>query len=177
MRTTSLIAVCVTTGALLAACGNSSNSNSATSAAAQAVSGREATFLPFSQCMRAHGVSNFPDLTHGLQIQQTPGSTSVNGVTVNSPAFRSAMQTCRSKLPNGGNAPPLSAARRQQALKFSQCMRAHGITNFPDPTFSSHGAGISLSAGSGINPNSPAFKAAQSACGSLIGKADVAKAP
>jgi hypothetical protein len=56
-----------------------------------------------------------------------------------------------------------------QALQFSQCMRAHGVPNFPDPQFNSNG-GISLhiSANSGIDPNSPIFKAAQQACQSLL---------
>jgi hypothetical protein len=48
-----------------------------------------------------------------------------------------------------------------QGVKFAQCMRAHGLTNFPDP---GSGGGIQLSAGSGINPQSPGFQAAQKAC-------------
>ena len=40
-------------------------------------------------------------------------------------------------------------------------MRAHGLTNFPDP---SPGGGINISSGSGINPASPAFQSAQTAC-------------
>ena len=47
-----------------------------------------------------------------------------------------------------------------QALQFSQCMRAHGVTNFPDPT----GRGIQITPGSGINPQSPAFQTAQKTC-------------
>ena len=44
-------------------------------------------------------------------------------------------------------------------------MRANGVPNFPDP---SGGGGIQLSASSGINPASPAFKAAQSKCRHLL---------
>lgn len=53
------------------------------------------------------------------------------------------------------------SARYSQALKFSECMRSHGVTSFPDP---SAGGGIQLQSSSGINPFSPAFKAAQGAC-------------
>jgi hypothetical protein len=81
------------------------------------------------------------------------------------------MQTCRSKLPNGGNPGPPSQSQRRQALAFSQCMRAHGVPNFPDPDFSGNGIRIHVGSGSGLDPNSPAFKSAQQACGSLIGKA------
>jgi hypothetical protein len=49
--------------------------------------------------------------------------------------------------------------------KFSACMRKHGITNFPDP--SSQGV-ISIHSGMGIDPNSPAFQSARSACAKLL---------
>jgi hypothetical protein len=125
--------------------------------------------------MRSHGVPNFPDPSRtgdgNMQIQMTPGHASVNGVSVNGPAFRTAMSACHSKLPNGGKGPALTASRRAAALKFSACMRAHGVPNFPDPKFSGDGIQIALNAASGINPAAPAFKQAQAACGSLIGRA------
>ena len=49
-------------------------------------------------------------------------------------------------------------------LKFSACMRAHGLTKFPDPDPS---GGISIGRNSGIDPNSPQFKAAEKACKEL----------
>jgi hypothetical protein len=44
-------------------------------------------------------------------------------------------------------------------------MRAHGVSNFPDPTSATGGVQLS---GSGINTQSPAFGAAQSACQKLL---------
>jgi hypothetical protein len=44
-------------------------------------------------------------------------------------------------------------------------MRANGVPNFPDP---STGGGIAIRPGSGLNPQSPAFQAAQKACGKLL---------
>jgi hypothetical protein len=44
-------------------------------------------------------------------------------------------------------------------------MRAHGVTNFPDPA--GDGGGINL-ARTGINPSSPAFRSARSACVRLL---------
>lgn len=58
---------------------------------------------------------------------------------------------------SGGSSKVASA----EGLKFSQCMRAHGIAKFPDP---SPGGGIQISASSGIDPSSPGFEAAQKAC-------------
>ena len=44
-------------------------------------------------------------------------------------------------------------------------MRAHGIENFPDPIFDENGgAQIRMKKGSGLNPESAKFKAAQKAC-------------
>jgi len=56
------------------------------------------------------------------------------------------------------------AKHYEQALKFSECMRSHGVADFPDPNAS---GGIQISgsgAGGDLNPNSPTFSAAQSAC-------------
>jgi hypothetical protein len=61
----------------------------------------------------------------------------------------------------GGSAGPSAAQQRQymaHALKFSQCMRSHGIKDFPDPTASG-----SIGTG-GNDPNAPRFQAAQKAC-------------
>jgi hypothetical protein len=155
----------------LAACGaGGSNATGAT----QAGNDNSSKPLEFASCMRSQGVPDFPDPkangSGGMLIQSENGNTSVNGVKVNGPAFQSAMKACRSKLPNGGHPPPLTAARRNEMLKFSQCMRAHGVTNFPDPTFGS-GGGVEIALGGpGMNPNSPVFKFAQRACGAPFGK-------
>lgn len=49
--------------------------------------------------------------------------------------------------------------------KFSACMRKHGVTNFPDP--SSQGV-IEIHSGMGIDPRSPTFTSARSACQKLL---------
>lgn len=54
-----------------------------------------------------------------------------------------------------------SAASVDPGLSLARCMRSHGVPNFPDPN--SSGA-IRLDSGSGIDPASPAFQAAQKAC-------------
>jgi hypothetical protein len=49
--------------------------------------------------------------------------------------------------------------------KFSACMRKHGVTNFPDP----NGQGvITIHSGMGIDPGSPAFRSARTACEKLL---------
>jgi hypothetical protein len=171
-------------GLSLAACGGTSTPGAGGSTSPQDTAANNSKALQFSQCMRAHGVPNFPDPTGGqirLQVQQTPNSTSVNGVVVNGPAFQSATKTCQSYLPNGGH--PTAAEvdqAKSRALAMSRCMRSHGVPDFPDPQFQAGpngGIGIRIS-GAGINPSSPAFQTAQKDCGSIFGGApSVAKAP
>ena len=150
----------------LAACGSSSPGSSLTASA------KQGSMIGFANCMRANGVPNFPDPSgRGLQLVVTPSGTSVNGTAVNGPAFQSAMKTCRSKLPNGGQPPALTASRRNAMLRFGQCMRSHGVPGFPDPTFNGNRVGIRIQPGAGVDPSSPAFKRAQASCGPLVQKA------
>ncbi len=169
----------------LAACGSSSPSGTATNASAgQGSDASSSKTLEFATCMRSHGVSNFPDPTGGRlapQIHQTPNSTTVDGVEVNGPAFQAAMQACRSYMPNAGTPSPAQTARaKSQALAMSRCMRSHGVPNFPDPKVQTGPyGGVAFSVdfgGTGIDPNSPAFQAAQKDCGSIIGTPKTAPA-
>jgi hypothetical protein len=164
----------IAASAILAGCGSSASAGTGTGTGGGPSADNHAKALAFAACMRAHGVPTFPDPKTGsggeMQIQSLNGNTKVNGVAINGPAFQSAMQACRSKLPNGGHPQALTGARKQAMLKFSACMRSHGEPHFPDPTFSGDGGGLMIDKRSGIDPNSPAFKKAQQACQSLIGK-------
>jgi hypothetical protein len=121
--------------------------------------------LKYAQCMRTHGVPNFPDPT-------ADGSFSLTGINPRSQQVQNAQNIC-GKLLSLGRQTPSPAQQAQalaSALKFSQCMRSHGVTNFPDPQSSGGGIRISLkaSASGGLDPSSPIFQAAQKACrGSL----------
>ena len=158
----------------LAACGGTAapgvaSLKSPTATPSASPSGDKAgSAVAFSQCMRRHGVTNFPDPGARGDLSITAG----NGIDPGSPSFQAAQTACQSLLPNGGAPDPSQqAAFQQAALQFSQCMRAHGIANFPDPQFSGGSGGpqgVRLQLPSGINPKSPQFTAAQSACQSLL---------
>lgn len=62
-----------------------------------------------------------------------------------------------------------NAATYADAVKYSQCMRTHGVPNMPDPT--SNGSFISDRGklnGENINQNSPQFASANKACEHLL---------
>jgi hypothetical protein len=149
----------------LTACGATGQPGGTGTGAADATPGHPSRDLEFSQCMRAHGVPNFPDPTaNGLQIPA--------GVATKSPAFTSAQRACRRFLPNGGAAPATSAKDRAAALAFARCMRAHGVPGFPDPAFTSPHAprilvlrGMVFAISQTIDPKSPGFVHAATACG------------
>jgi hypothetical protein len=120
-----------------------------------------AGLLAYSQCMRSHGVPDFPDpVGDTLQLKASQGSD----LDPNSPQFVAAQKACTSLQPGGGKAGTVSAAQQAEALKYSACMRSHGLPSFPDPVFS--GGGVQLKV-TNIDPNSPQFVAAQKACQSL----------
>jgi hypothetical protein len=127
----------------------------------------------YASCMRTHGVPKFPDpkaVSGGMSLTIGPGT----GVDPRSPQFQAAEKSCRKFMPGGGKAPSPAQQAKELAkmLKFSACMRAHGLPDFPDPKVSS-GGGLELSIGggkkgTGINPRSPVFQAAQNACQSVL---------
>ena len=132
-------------------------STAATNAGA-AVSGSPSA-LAYANCMRSHGVPRFPDPNSKGQID---ASSIAN---LNSPQYRQAQDVCRSLAPGGQDhstqGGSLTPHQQAQLLTYARCMRAHGVSNFADPTSS----GLSLS---GVDPNSPQFQAAQKACFSLL---------
>jgi hypothetical protein len=127
--------------------------------------------VAYSQCMRTHGVPEFPEPTEGhLLIHRSSHDGKATGINPQSSQFQAAQKACGKLLPEGGKPSPAQQAKAQEdALEFSQCMRSHGVPNFPDPTFSDGATKMTLKAGgpNGIDPNSPRFRAAQKTCQSL----------
>jgi hypothetical protein len=135
-----------------------------------------ATLDKYSACMRDHGVSGFPDPS----TTETPNSFGMDGynfdlpatMDTQSPAYESAQTTCGKLVSTGsGSSPPagMLAKAREAALKRAECMRKHGVPNFPDPTGNGNGNGITESSAGGSNarmsPQSPTFQQAEKICG------------
>jgi hypothetical protein len=118
--------------------------------------------VAYAKCMRSHGDPAWPDPNSNGMFGNNNGS-----LDESSAAYQAANKIC-AKLGPGSNAPP--AAQQQQALaqllKYSQCMRAHGIPKYPDPTADAGGVGISIRGN--IGQHTPQFQAAQQACRSLM---------
>ena len=125
-------------------------------ATSSAPANMHASLLAYSQCMRAHGVPDFPDpVGDSLTINASGGSD----LSPDSPLFAAAEKVCKSLEPtnHGGHA---SAKDQANALKYAACMRSHGVPDFPDPVFKDGGIQQQVNG----DPNAPQFKAADKAC-------------
>jgi hypothetical protein len=131
--------------------------------------------IAFTDCMRSHGVSQFPD----PDSQGNYSNSQIQALDNNDPQQRSAWQQCSSLLPNGGSGLSVTQIQSIQeqnvrnAVKAAGCMRAHGITNFPDPGTSSQASGINWSPvfSAGFPNDTPGYAAAYKACGGGVGGA------
>jgi len=110
--------------------------------------------------MRSHGVPSFPDPdSQGNFPPQSSASAQAKRSSF------AAQEACKHVLSRGGSAGTPQDGREKSAfaLKVARCLRGHGFPNFPDPTVSSQGTSENLG-GAGIDPNSPQFQTAETAC-------------
>jgi hypothetical protein len=172
MRRTVALALCVVAVAFVcAACGSSSSSSTSAAAGPSTVAPTDAeqhARVELAKCLRAHGV-NVPDsvatggagaAAEARQLLTQYSQTKLQG----------AIADCHADLiqafPQLNLSPSELAQREQEALKFVQCLRSHGITGIPDPAASGLKVGI-VKALSSIDTSSPAFQKANQACSSL----------
>ena len=109
---------------LAAACGSSSTSTASTTATG--LSG-----AAYAQCMRSHGIPDYPAPASGGQLQKI---TSGQQVGVSDAVLHSAQTDCQAQWPYQALTQAQQQQQLAQDLKFAQCMRANGLPRFPDPT-------------------------------------------
>jgi hypothetical protein len=151
-----LAAACGTsTGSHVAQLGSTATQGSSSSASSAQANGPVA----FAHCVRTHGVPKYPDPNSSGQLVKA----SLQQLGVSGARFQAATRLCNHLLPNGGGGPNPAQVQyvRALALRFSPCMRAHGVPNFPDPD--SNGR-IPDPASLGIDQGSPKFQTANQAC-------------
>ncbi|HTC69417.1 MAG TPA: hypothetical protein VK662_07610 [Acidothermaceae bacterium] len=171
-----IIAASVICGALVTtACGSSAakpgvaqlpttgSTSIAGSASSSSTAKNAATPLAHSECMRSHGVPDFPD----------PGPIHIDVKThpdldPSSPAFVAAQKACISLQPGGTAGPGVTPAMQAAALAYSACMRTHGFPNFPDPVFDSNGEHVAIN---GIDTDGAPFQNADKTCQTSSGLA------
>jgi hypothetical protein len=149
---------------MLAAACSSSSSSSSTSGSSQLQQD-----LSFTQCMRSNGLTTFPDPNangqgFGNQQQQQQERSD--------PHFSTALNACQHLLPSGSSPTAKATPANAALVQFAQCMRSHGVPNYPDPN-----PNVSVRtqlAQAGINPDSPSFQSTLQTCDRLVPPAEQA---
>jgi hypothetical protein len=145
-----------------AACGSSpsappvagSTGHAATVTTAATTAQKTRAWLDFAACMRAHG-ANLPDPSFNQE-----GSPQWSANPKSQPP--AALVACQSRLPAVDSGKPdraPTAADLAQAARFAQCMRQHGVPDFPDPDPRTGGFVTSPAI-----KNAPGLDAAETAC-------------
>ncbi len=132
---------------------------STTPAAAAAPNGA----LAFARCMRSHGLPGWPDPTSGggfdkSKLRQLGYSVSRVRAVEDGP--------CSHLLGGSPQGPTITLADRADYLQAAACMRTHGVSDFPDPTFQDNTVQTNIP--SSINQDSSRFKSAATICTKLI---------
>ena len=104
--------------------------------------------------------------THGVHLPPPGAGHTSSGVNRNSPQFRRAEQACRSLLPSPSGAEPITTQDQVDYLKAAQCMRTHGVPDFPDPVFA--GGGVHFPVPAGLDTHTPQVQRAVATCRRLI---------
>ncbi len=81
--------------------------------------------VKFAECIRAHGVSDFPDPNDKNQFEY--------GVSVTPAVWTKATTACKDLQPPGTLSGKRTPKQQSAALRFAQCIRDNGVKDFPDP--------------------------------------------
>lgn len=120
--------------ALISACGSNgpASTGSASGGAGNNSAANAEKGVTFAKCMRRNGVSAFPDPSGSGKLT-LDGIVNGSSLDPNSPAFTHALTACKSLEPPGFAGSRRSSAQMSAALRFAQCIREHGVKDFPDP--------------------------------------------
>jgi hypothetical protein len=180
LRPPAALAMVAMVAALSAGCGGTRSSGGTSTAAPTATTGTAsstgsgtsaatplAKAVKFAECMRANGVSAFPDpdASGELTIDGVVNGSSLDTSTA---AWKTAISACRDLQPPGFMGTEVSPEKQEVRLKFAQCMRDNGIKDFPDPTANGPLIDTSRMPGSPGALSIPGFKAAQEKCSDVF---------
>ena len=120
----------------------------------------------FSECMRQNGVSEFPD-------PEPSGELTIDGVLngssldSESATWKQALSACKDLQPSGFTGRKATPKEQDQRLVFAQCIREHGVTDFPDPAPGDPLVDTNKIPSSNREGGMETLNAAMQACGSI----------
>jgi hypothetical protein len=134
-RPSGALALVALIGVTSAGCGSNAPSETATASSASStattsiaadkkLTARDKA-VKFAECIRAHGVSDFPDPNAKNQFEY--------GVSVSPAVWKKATTACKDLQPPGTLSGKRTPKQQTAALRFAQCIRDNGVRDFPDP--------------------------------------------
>jgi hypothetical protein len=145
----------IATVVLISACGSSAPAGTG-GANITAANPNHEKAVEFAECIRSHGVGEFPDpdasgdFIYGIKAGSSldPSST----------AWQTAIAACRNLEPSDFMPTTFTTKQIEARDKFAQCVRDNGVPDFPDPT--THGPLVDVTDASSI----PGLRAAVQKC-------------
>ena len=157
-----VVAVTTAMAAVLLAAGCSSSPSSTTPASAPSAGSTAAQAVAYTQCMRSHGVPEYPEPDSRGQLQKIGSGQQVG---VSDAQLTTASNACQSLWPYQALTPAQQQQELTNDLKFAQCMRSSGVPTLPDPVATNGKVEFVISTSkTGINPDSPQILAKARAC-------------
>ena len=163
-------------GLITAGCGSNASSKTGSASSAGTTSGAGTTSsgankkltkqekaVKFAECMRANGVPHFPD----------PGSKGETnfGVDVTREVWLKAVDACKALKPPGALSSKRTPKEQSASLRFAQCVRDHGVKDFPDPVNGEPVIDTYKIPSSNKPGGMTILNAATQKCGSVLGQA------
>ena len=163
----------ITMVALISACGSTAPAGTGTGGGANNTAAHAQTGVKFAECMRSNGVSKFPDPSAGkLTIDAIANGSSLDP---NTPAFTRALSVCKGLEPAGFVGSKRSSRQQSAGIKFAQCIRANGVTDFPDPIPNGPLVDTNRIPSSATSSGMSSLHAAMQKCGDLAAAAGVTR--
>ena len=118
--------------ALIAGCGSSAPAETGAGGGSSETLASTQKAVQFAACMRKNGVGQFPDpdASGKLTIDAVANGS---GLDTSTPAFEQALSACKALEPAGFTGSKRSSQQQSAGLKFAECVREHGVPDFPDP--------------------------------------------
>ncbi len=114
--------------AIAGGCGHAARSTGSDATAAT-----RSRAVKFSECMRANGVSAFPDPDASGDLTMD-GIANGSSIDTSSATFERAFTACKHLEPPGFTGGKVTSQQRTARLAFAACVRKNGVPDFPDPT-------------------------------------------
>jgi hypothetical protein len=123
--------------------------------------------MKFAECMRDNGIKEFPDPDSSGTLT-ADGVANGSSVDTTSAAWTKAIDACRDLQPAGFTGHKRNAEQQAAALKFAQCIREHGVEDFPDPSPDAPMVDTNRIPSSATNGGMTKLNAAMHTCGEVF---------